>query len=621
MVNINAIELARKVLRVNLTTGKITSELLNEEMVKDYIGGAGLGIRLLYDEVKPGIEAFDEENRIIITTGLATGTTVPGASLFNICTKGPITNLLASAQANGYFGFRLKQAGFSTIIIEGKSDVWKYLVVEDGKAELKDAEHLVGKNTFETEKMMKEEVGGAKSSAITIGVGGENLVRFAALQSDEGHFAASNGPGAVMGSKKLKGILAFGEYKIEAVQPEEFKAAVKEFVKLIVSAPPAVGLGQLGTGMLIPIAYKMGYLPTKNLSEYDWPENEKYGAGAVKQDPAFEFKKHNCYACAIGHVKDMCFKEGRYKGRVIDEPEYEGWQAFSGLIGVTDVAETAMLNTLNDELGLDLKEMGYTLAWAIECYEKGYLTKEDTDGLELNWGNVEAIRNLMTKIATRDGFGDKLAEGVMRASRIYGGLAADAAVYCKRGAAPHIHDPRGNYSVALAQMLGENGSIWGAADRSPNPEFGYNEPVSFTESVVHPILVARGVPKVAFLDSYMMCNFVGMSIPHMMKCLSALTGWNMKEEDAMDVGRRMATLARAFNIRQGATAEDDTLSKRLLDPVKDGPNKGKALGPIVAEARRKYYQELGWNEETSYPLPETLKGLKLEFIIEDLYAR
>jgi len=264
--------------------------------------------------------------------------------------------------------------------------------------------------------------------------------------------------------------------------------------------------------------------------------------------------------------------------------------------------------------------MGYTLAWAIECYEKGYITKEDTDGLELTWGNVDAIRQLMIKIAKREGFGNILAEGVMRASKMFGGPAQECAVYCKRGAAPHIHDPRGNYSVALAQLVSENGSIYGAVDRSPKPELGHNEPLSYTESELHPILLARGVPKTAFFDCYMMCNFVGVSMPHMMDCLNALTGWEMTIDEAMTVGKRMATMARAFNLRHGATAEDDNLSKRLLDPVKDGPNKGKALGPIIAEAKRKYYREMGWNEETSYPLPETLRALGLDFIIKDLYG-
>lgn len=619
MKSIGAVELQRRLLRVNLTTGEITSEMLDEKLVRDYFGGAGLGAKLLYDEVKPTVEAFDSENRLIITTGLATGTNVPGAAMYNVCTKGPLTNLAASAQANGYFGFRLKQAGYSTIIVEGKSEQWKYLIVNNGEAELRDAEHLVGKNTFEAEKIIKDEIGGKNSSVITIGVGAENLVRYANMQCDEGHFASSNGPGAVMGSKKLKGIAAFGEYKIEPAKPNEFKNSVKDFVQTILNAPPAIGLSQFGTGMLIPIAYKIGYLPTRNLSKYDWPENVVYDAVAMKKNQAFEFRKNPCFACTIGHCKDMVFKEGKYEGLVVDEPEYEGWQAFSGLIGVTDLAESAMLNRLNDELGLDLKEMGYTLAWAIECFENGYITKTDTDGLELTWGNVEAIRQLMMKIAKREGFGDKLAEGVMRASKMFGGPAEDCAVYCKRGAAPHIHDPRGNYSVALGQLISENGSIYGAADRSPNPEFGYNEPLSFTESVAHPILLARGVPKTAFLDCFMMCNFVAVSIPNMMKCLNDLTGWNMTDKEAMRAGKRMACVARAFNIRHGATAEDDNLSKRLLDPVMDGPNKGKALGPIIEEAKRKYYKEMGWNEETSYPLPETLEDLNLDFVIEDLY--
>lgn len=619
-MKIKATELAAKVLRVNMTTGTITEEVIDDKKLRAYVGGAALGGRILYEEVPAGVAPFDPENRFIVTTGVATGTTIPGTCMFNICTKGPITELAASAQGNGYFGLRLKESGFSTIIVEGQAASWQYLVIADGKAELRDASELVGMNTFETEQAVKETLGDKKASVLTIGLGGENLVRYGTVQSDMGHFASSNGPGSVMGSKKLKAIAAYGDYKIEAVRPDEMRDSIKTFVKAIMDSPPGKGLSQLGTGLLIPIAHKIGYLPIKNLSVYDFPEYVEYDAAKMKQNPDFEFKKNSCFACPIGHCRDMTIKTGRHAGMTVDEPEYEGWQAFSGLIGVTDIAETAMLNRLNDELGLDLKEMGYTLAWAIECFERGLLTLEDTDGLSLTWGNVEAIRTLMNKIATRDGFGAILAEGVMRASQQFSQEAQDCAVYCKRGSAPHIHDPRGNYSVAFAQMFSENGSIYGAANRAPNPENGFDGPVPYVESEAHPILLAKGTPRVAFFDSYMMCNFVGVDVPMMMDCFNHLTGWEMSIEEAMTVGSRMANVARAFNIRHGAKAEEDTLSKRLLDPVKDGPVAGASLGAVVEQAKVKYYRTMGWNETTSYPLVETLQGLGLEDVAEELYG-
>ena len=597
MCSISAIELARKFLRVDMTTGKITTELLDEGMMREYLGGSCLGARLIYDEVKPGVKPLDPENRVIITTGIMTGTNAPGTSLFNVTTKGTLTNLAASSQANGFFGVRLKQAGFGGIIIQGKSPIWKYLLIENGHAELRDAQQLLGKTTFETEALLKETIDSKKVSVACIGPAGENLVKFAAIEADGGHFASTNGTGCVMGSKKLKAIVAYGDYKVEPAHPEQFKEVVKACVNSCVSSPMGTGISALGTSMIHTPYYKLGALPIKNLSSHEFLQYEIFDGTAIKQNPAFEFKKEPCYACPLGHCKEVTIKEGVHAGKKVEEPEYEGYAAFGCNLGITDVVESVMLSTLNDELGMDLKECTFTLSWAMECYEKGYITKTDTGGLELTWGNVEVVRKLLPMIANREGFGDLLAEGVMRASNKYGGEAAKCAVYCRNGIAPHVHDPRALWSLNFTQAVSDSGSIIGSVpDLGPNPELGYPMPIPPRESEEHPIALSRVVRKNQFNDSLMTCSFCYTSMPELAACLNALTGWDMPVEEAFSIGEKTVTLLRSFNIRHGATPENDTLSTRLLDAPLDGPVAGDTIRPVLEKMKFKYYGAMGWDE-------------------------
>jgi len=621
MPSISAVEIAGKFLRVDMTTGKITEEQYDETTVRQFLGGTGLGAKIMYDEVGPEVKPFDPENLLIFSTGIATGVTAPGTCLFGVQTKGPLTGLFGASQANGYFGLRLKQAGFGGIIVQGKSDTWKYLYIENGKAELRDAEFLVGKTTFETEDALKEIAGTKKSSVACIGQGGENLVYYAGIEADKGHVASSNGPGAVMGSKKLKAIIAFGDYKIEPADPAAFKENVKTLMQKIHESPPGKMLNKLGTQSLVPIAYKLGYLPIKNLSTYDFPEYVSYDAAVMKQQPEYEFKNEPCYSCPIAHCNQMTIKEGKYAGQKIDEPEYEGWQAFSGLIGVTDIPESAMMNTYVDATCIDLKETGYTIAWAIECYEKGIITKADTDGLELTWGNVPEIWKLLDAIVYRKGaFGNLLADGLYRAAHKFGEAAVNCAVYCKKGQAPHIHDPRGNWGVLFAQSVSDASNMYASTDRSPNPALGYETPIPMRESKAHPYLISMGTRKNQFNDSFMTCFFVFTNLKDTLSFMNPLIGWDMTEEEALNVGQRIAALLRAYNIRHGLTPADDIMSPRLRKAPEDGPiADGLGIGDTWEEMKKVYYKDMGWDPETSKPLPETLKKLGIEYVAKDLY--
>lgn len=608
-----------KMLRVDLSTGKLTDEFLSDEILKNYIGGTLLGLKYMYDEVPADIGPFAPENRLVFTTGPFAGL-APATAVMCVSSKGPLTEMFGSAQMNGFMAYRLKSAGYDGIIIQGQSPSWKYLVINDGKAELKDASHLFGRSTYDTQDALRKELNLPKASVACIGPAGENKVRFANIFSDSGHFASSNGPGGVMGSKKLKAVVVFGAQKPPVFDEAKLKELSKEWISSSLAGPMASGVKALGTNLYYGVANMTGWLPTKNLTTDEFPEIENFLAQNVRARTDLEFKSDPCYKCHVGHCAVLKIKEGEYAGTVMDEPEYEGYAGFGGNLGNTNVVEAVMTSYLNDSMGMDLKECSFTLSWAIECYEKGYITKQDTGGLELTWGNVPVVKQLVKMIAHREGFGDFLAEGVYRCSQKIGGEAAKCAVYAKKGFAPHVHDPRGLWSYAFAQGVSDMGSIEGGIpDLGANPTIGYHEPIPPREADEHPAALAKGNGVTQFQDAVLYCALAGGDFSNMVETVNAITGWDLNVEDALRIGRKSGHLMRAFNIRCGETPDTDSISYRLGEAPINGPAAGDALGPVFDQMKRKYYQCCGWDVETSKPLPETLKAYDLEYAIKELW--
>ena len=602
-----------RVLRVDLTTRKTSQERLSAETLSRFVGGAGLGAKVLYDEVPPGVQWDDPANRLIFASGPLNGLKMAGAGTIALVTKGPLTNGGASSQANGYFGAYLRFSGYDAIIVQGRASGWLYLYIHDGIAELRDASFLVGKDTMENETLINKELGKGERELSVYGIGpaGENLVKFAAVIGDRGHVAGHNGIGAVMGSKRLKAVVAArGKVSIPVHDETKFNALKQETLTEWKANP--FSHYYWGTSMIFSNFAIQGHLGVKNLTSNTFPDHANFMGENYREK--LDLKKSPCWACPAAHCHIVTVKEGTYAGYVGEEPEFEGWEAWGSQIGQTDVGAAVMLNDVTDRLGLELNETVWTIAMTMELFEKGVLTGKDTGGLPMNWGNVEAVRAMLHNIAHRRGLGNTLAEGAMRAAQAIGPEAVQCAVYFKKGFAPKPHDARASWGSTLDQATASIGTYETGTLNYPHP---YS-----TEEV--PALIAREKGSRFFVDCLVVCQFPTLTkhstyIGRLVEMVNAATGSSLSEEEALRVGVRTANIFRAFNVRHGITPEVETLSPRFFSSPAEGPKKGKGVAPHWDELLNNYYREMGWDRKTGAPLPATLKSLGLEDVIPDLW--
>jgi aldehyde:ferredoxin oxidoreductase len=601
-----------KFLRIDLTKEKITQEKIDEAILRKFIGGAGIGIKILYDEVSPEIEWSNPENRLILATGPLNGTIIGGSGGYCIVTKGPLTNGAASTQANGFFGAYLKFCGFDSIIIQGASKKYIYLYITDENIEFRDASHLLGKGTYETEKLIKQDLKRKELeiSIASIGPAGENLVKFAGIFSDTGHSASHNGVGAVMGSKKLKAIaIVRGKHNIKVKNKEELKKVAQKMLNDVKTLDKKTY--DWGTLWANIQGYEENWLPVKNYTTNIWSiEKDKF----VKWFPEnirkyFKSKPKPCWACQIHHCHMIEFPEGPYVGETMEEPDYEQFASWGPLIDNKDIIEATILSKEVDDLGMDTNEAGWIVAFIMECYERGILKKEDLNGLEMKWGDTKSTRSLLNMIAKRKGIGNILAEGIMQASKYIGKEAPFMAIFTKKGNTPRSHDHRVRLWEMFDTCISNTGTLEG-------PGLGTVGPQDWKEIAM---LVAKIKGRMQFEDSLVTCRFnTGTNIDLLSQAVSAVTGWNFTFEEAIDTGRRIVTLYRAFNIRHGLTSDLDYPSPRYSSIPQDGPLKGKSLMPYWDKMLQIYYKEMGWDEKNGKPLPETLKKLGLDYVIKNI---
>jgi aldehyde:ferredoxin oxidoreductase len=610
-----------KMLRVDLSKELITEEKVDEAKLRNFVGVSGLAVRFIYDEVPPDIEWNDPRNRIIWLTGPFTGSKTPGSGLYGVATKSPLSNRFGVSHANGYFGARMKFAGFDGVILQGAARRWVYLYLHDGVAELRDAAHLLGKDTWETEEMLKKEIGAPQVSVSCIGPAGENLVKYAGICSDRGHIASSNGVGAVAGSKKLKAIVAHGNAIVPIHDKERFTAAVKDWWEQNKTTMWGMMIPPMGTNAQFSASHDMGFLAIKNLTAHAFPEHVKFNGDQLRA--YYQGKPHPCYACRFTHCHEIVLKSGPHKGERVEEAEWEPTEAFSSQIGNTDVDTAEWLNNVNDRLGMDGKEQAFVIGLAIECYEKGVLTKKDTDGLELKWGNVEAVETLLHKIAWRSGFGDVLADGVMRAAQKIGGDALKFAVYSKKGHAPHVMDHRGMWAILFGMTVtdlgaGVAGDMGDMGDLADATGASFMDPSTAFSPTAVPKISSQMNRRGAFVDCLGVCMFVsGVQLKTLAEALSAVTGFDYGWLDCLHVGDRTANMMRLFNIRCGQTREHDWMSPKEYEAPTAGPAKGISAAPVFDQMLDIYYESMGWDKEGK-PLPETLKKLGLEDVGKEL---
>ena len=604
---------AGKLLRVDLSRETLSEVAFDEETLRNHVGGASLGIKILYDEVPPTTPWSDPSNRMILASGPLGGTDLPGTGTISVVTKGALTGGVASGQANGLFGSYLKFSGYDGLIIHGAAERWLYLNIKQDEAELVDAGHLVGKGTYETCDILVDELGKRERelSVISIGPAGESRCLFAGLYERKGHSASKNGLGAVLGSKKLKAIaVSMGDKRVEVKHPDRYGVLVKR-----VRENAAKLNGTLGSVYDLQKAGQ-GVLPVKNYTTNIWgisdEELEGFKGSNIRQ--RYNPRPNPCWACPANHSTMMTIPEGPYAGMEIEEPEYEQLAAWGPQIDNRDVDAAAMLSSLCDRLGFDNNEMGWMMGWLMECYERGLLTREQLNGLEFTWGNVDAVREMMTMMAHRQGIGDLLAEGIMRASRKIGGEAAKAAIYTLKGNAPRGHDHRTRWGELFDTIVSNTGTLENHVSISGLPPYsswaGHPEEVSDGESLTKGVMILN--------DSLGNCRFpTGLDLALFTEALNAVTGWEFTQGEANDVGLRAVNLMKVFNLRAGIGRELDAPSERYGSTPVDGPNEGIGIKPVLEPMLRNYYRLMGWDEETSEPLPDTLRKLGLEYVIGD----
>jgi len=597
-----------KILNVDLSKGSINIESTDEKIAKKYIGGKGYALYLLYEVLKEkkDIDAFGEENVLIFATGPGTGVAgFPSPGRYHVMAlKSPLTGSIGSGNSGGSWGPSLKFAGFDAVVIKGASKDPVYLDIADGKAELKDASHLWGKNTFDTCKILKK---GKNASVACIGPAGENKVLLSCIINDEHRAVGRTGLGAIMGSKKLKAIVVSGDKKVEVAKPEEFKKVSKECLEKLRKNPvTGEGLPTYGTAVLVNIINGVGALPFKNWKTGYNKDADKISGETMSKE--YLIKSKPCWGCVIACGRVTKVEKGPYQLSYSEGPEYESIWALGNDTGVMDLGAVIKANHICDKLGMDPISLGSTIACAMELNEKGYIKEEELQGIDLKFGNAAALVELVEKTAYKDGFGKYLALGSKRLAEKFG--APDLSMSVK-GLEMPAYDPRAIKGIGLN---------YATANRGGCHVTGYTvapEVVGIPEKIdpLSPEGKAKWVKifqdLTCVVNSTVNCLFTTFAIgaKDYAELLSAVTGWDISEEEIMRIGERIYNLERVIINRLGFDGKDDVLPKRLLE---EKMPEGAAKGQIVEleKMKKEYYELRGW--ENGKPTPEKLKELEIE---------
>jgi aldehyde:ferredoxin oxidoreductase len=595
-----------KVLRVNLTKGTVQAEKLNQEWAKDYIGARGLGTRYFVEEVSPKVDPLGPENKLIFATGPTTGSLGTSTGRYNVVTKGPLTGTIAASNSGGYFGPELKFAGVDLIIFEGASKKPVYLYIEDGQAELRDASHLWGKLTSETtDTLLAETAPTAKVSCI--GPAGENMALLANVMCDKERAAGRTGVGAVMGSKKLKAIVALGSGGVTPADPQRIREAALRIRKQLLADPVAgEGMPTLGTPILINIMNQSGGLPTRNFQESVFEGAEQISGETLREK--FLVKNKSCFGCTIACGRVTKTKDPRY-AMFGEGPEYETIWAYGAQCGVDNLEAIAKANFLCNEYGLDTISMGSTIGCAMELYEKGYMPKADAGGIDLSFGNADVIVQLTEMAGKREGIGAKIGDGSYRLGEAYG--HPELSMSAKKQEMP-AYDPRAVQGMGLEYATSNRGGCHVRGYLISPEILGVPEKLDPQEIKDKDTWLKIFQDLTAALDSAGICLFTtfGLGGKEVAEQLAAITGVDYTEENVMVCGDRIYNLERLFNLKAGLSKADDTLPPRLLnDPIPAGPMKGKVsrLGEMLPG----YYAVRGW-DENGVPSKKKLKELGLD---------
>ncbi len=607
-----------KILRVNLSNKNVSVETTNELFCRRYLGGAGFVSYFLWKELPQGTDPLSSGNKLIFALGPVTGVPLPGSGRNCVGAKSPLTGGLAKSEVGGYWGAELKQAGYDAIIVEGKAEKPVYLWIHDGEVSIRDAAHLWGKTTKETQETVRTELGDDLIRVAAIGLAGENLVRIASIMNDLHAAAARGGMGAVMGSKNLKAIAVRGHKRPTVAEPER----LREISKWLLANPKLwASSHELGTGAAMATTVTTGNIPIRNFMDGEFPDIGKISAETLKD--TIRIKMESCYACSVRCKKVVKVDEPYTVDPAYGGPEYETLAALGSNCGINDLKAICKGNELCNAYSLDTISTGVVISFAMECFENDLLTAEDTDGIELKFGNAEAMLKVIELIARRQGIGDLLAEGTARAAKKIGRGAIEFAMQVKGLEIP-MHEPRLKAALGLGYIVNPHGAdhmdnIHDTAFAEPGAQLDRFKPLGILEPIPADELGPRKVSLFRYVhqdriirDCLVVCNFVPYDTAQLSDILAAVTGWKTSTVEIMRIAERVLTVARLFNIREGFTAADDKLPNRFFQPKRNGVLSTKFYDPKQLEKAKSYYYTLmGWNPRTGIPTPEKLEELDI----------
>jgi aldehyde:ferredoxin oxidoreductase len=587
------------ILRVDLTAGKLTVEGISEEHYRRYLGGRGIIAHTLLTEVPAGIDPFGPENKLIFALGTLTGHPFVGGGRNSVGCKSPLSGGYGESEAGGVWGAELKKAGYEAVVIEGSSPQPVYLWIKDGKAEIRDAGRLWGLETADTERAIRKELGDPRIRTAVIGPAGEKRVRFSCILNDITHAAGRTGMGAVMGSKRLKAVAVRGNRLPEAADPEKLRALNRWMLQ---NYKEKSKHWRYGTGSDMRSYEANGNLPVRNFQGGRFPGVEKITAQVLCEK--YVEKMDHCYRCPI-RCKRMVKLQGRFAvDPVYGGPEYETLAAFGSNCGIDDLEALMKAHELCNRYGIDTISTGVAISFAMECVERGILGRQDTDGLDLTFGNADAMVRMVERIALRQGFGDLLAEGARRAADKIGRGSEALAMQVKGQDLP-MHEPRCKQAMGLHYSMHAAGADHNTAIHDTETLDGETGSKLYEKGFAAQLTNTVG-----------MCKFVPWSETQIREAVAYVTGWPMTNRDLMRVVERGIDLARIFNIREGFSEKDDALPKRFAETPSDGPLKGVDPGKF-AEARKTYYRLMGW-DESGVPTPARLAELEIGWAVQYL---
>ena len=623
-----------KILRIDLSREEIAIEENDEYFYRTYIGGATLGAYYLLKEQKARVNPLSPENIIVFACSVVTGTPAPGFSRYAIVSKSPLTGAIGDTQAGGFWGPELKFAGYDAIVIKGIAREPVYLFIQDGEVKIRKAAHLWRKTTGEVEQIIRKEYSDPRIRVLSIGCAGENLVRFASVLSDCKHAAGRLGMGAVMGSKNLKAIAVRGHSKIEMKDEETVRKWSRWFSKNFMNNPVNSSLHNLGTGEILLGMNADGQLPTRNFQTGFFEGAE--GISAETMHKTIFQKGEGCYACPVKCKRVVEAKEPYTVDPTYGGPEYETIAALGSNCGIDKIVAIAKANELCNKYGLDTISTGAVIAFAMECYEKGIIGKDDTGGISLKFGDAKAMLRMVEIIAKREGIGDILAEGSKRTAKKFGKGAEGFTVEVK-GEELAMHDGRVKGMVGFAYAVSPVGADHVVVEH--DTDFDFNAPDIFIEQMKSLGLLDRcktsGMDhqKVrmfcylqnhfSFMDSLCLCVFAfapvrTFKMSHLVEIASAVTGWELSLWEIMKLGERRVNMFKAFNVREGFTIADDWLPPRMFEPIQSGSRKGSSFSEDeLREMRELYYKMQNWDNE-GRPTQAKLIELDLEWIANEL---